>query len=245
MSAAVGPLGEGSTDKMTANGMKPKVTAYLIGYLLSVCATGCMGGGAPVYSQRTLDNNLALAIADRRTEVVKYWLTEGASANARAPNLQVKDFESILVGQPLIIAAVQTHNVAALRMLLDHGAHVNARWFAPRSSPFHPEEKILQTPLLEVAATLDVEEVKLLLERGADAHITPGGSAGKTLLNYVLCEYPALYVPAPGDVGGGRMADDTDIAGRYKQVVALITASLQKWKHGKVVHDKGSNLPSP
>lgn len=157
--------------------------------------------------------------------MVKYWLSKGANANAKGP--KIRDSNPRMSGQPVVIEAAQVHDTAKLKILLDYGADVNAHWVAPDDCHCFSGEQILETPLVDAAADVDVAEVKLLLEHGADTSVVPGGTYGKTLLSYVRSEYTKQFNYAPGDVGGGRLPDDGNVEGRYKQVVALISAAQQ------------------
>lgn len=202
--------------------MRLHLSPCLAGLLFGFFGAGC----SPIptaYSQQTLDANLGHAILEDGPDRVKYWLSKGASANANGP--KIKDSNPRMSGQPVVIEAAQMHDVEKLRILLDHGADVNAHWVAPDDCHCFSGEQILETPLVDAAAEVDVDEVKLLLERGADVRVVPGGTYGKTLLSYVRSEYTKQFNYAPGDVGGGRLPDDANVEGRYKQVAALLKAA--------------------
>lgn len=201
------------------------------------CFTGLLlglfgAGYSPIpisYSQQKLDANLGHAVLEDGPDMVTYWLSKGASANANGP--KIKDSMPRMSGQPVVIEAAQVHDIEKLRILLDHGADVNAQWVAPDDCHCFSGEQILETPLVDAAADVDVDEVKLLLGHGADVRVVPGGTYGKTLLSYVRSEYTKQFSYAPGDVGGGRLPDDGNVEGRYKQVIALIKAAEHKPSH--------------
>ena len=113
---------------------------------------------------------LALACINGHAGMIEALLKAGADANERLMN-----------GETALMMASRTGNVAAMTVLLDHGADLNAR------EPLHGT-----TPLMWAAAEGHPDAIRLLIARGADVSARSN---------------PDYRFRGPRNAGGGRPAD--------------------------------------
>jgi uncharacterized protein len=104
---------------------------------------------------------LGLACFFRRTDAVRYLIDKGAD-----PNLSSKNSFTVAP----IHSAVAGRDVEIAKLLLEHGANVNAR-----------QQKGI-TPILAAAHNGQIEMVKLLVKHGADPTLT--SDDGKSVFEY-------------------------------------------------------------
>lgn len=136
---------------------------------------------------------LLMAVLNNQLDVARLLLQQGARVNVedfwgRTPLFAAVDYRNLDLNSANEDAPVTNHVdrepiIGLIRALLDAGADVNAR-----TREWHPEKKWLyalndvswvdmtgQTPFLRAALAGDVTVMRLLLEHGADPHITTYG----------------------------------------------------------------------
>ena len=134
----------------------------------------------------------ALLWAAPNLEKTRLLLDHHANVNARSDDLRT----------PLMSAARKPGNIATVKLLLDHGANLNPNR--------RPESE--SSPLLEAVTAGDVDIIKLLLARGADAKAA--GQTGLTTAAFT-CGYSCFEMLA------AKVTDPEAITGSLQDVAVL------------------------
>jgi ankyrin repeat protein len=167
------------------NRTRHKRIALLVLLLLALLIVVSVGLVWRVVRQKRLDQALIVAVKANETQAAIALLRAGADANVKnvAVSISLSDVlrrlldqfrgvpppQLMATGLPLLTLAVDQHNVALARALLDHGAQVDA-----------VEKSIDEaTPLLHAVDDDQVEMVRLLLEHHANPNARDelGGTA--------------------------------------------------------------------
>ncbi len=125
---------------------------------------------------------LSVAVQTGQSEMVRFLLDEGATVNPspvslpsgyRAPARLISGYDPTRVYTPLHYAAALPDPRIA-RMLIEHGANVNAK------------DAASTTPLMAAASGSHVTTMRLLLEHGADVHDTETSGGQNALMRAKL-----------------------------------------------------------
>ncbi len=142
----------------------------------------------PGFSRSLLGHLLYLAVVDENIDVISFLLQQGADASYKVGS-------DPLLCRLFGVGLRQAHVFPIAKMLLDHGAEVNARG------------KKRQTPLFYAISSGSVPLIKLFLERGADVNICD--SKGRTPLLHLFERFGCFFSDY------ATRASDRDLSGNY------------------------------
>ncbi|MDH4064296.1 MAG: ankyrin repeat domain-containing protein [Acidobacteriota bacterium] len=176
-------------------GFTPLLFAARDGYVESVRAL--LEAGADINRAADSDKNspLLVALINGHFDLAAELVERGADVNWTADNgvtplyavLNVQWAPKALYPQPQAYRQQKRTYLDMMRVLLEHGADVNARlrkkvWYSGYSFDLSGVDEIGATPFWRAAYASDVEAMKLLASYGADPHIATMKPAGRPRL---------------------------------------------------------------
>jgi len=199
----------------TQGGLTPLLLAARQGYMESAQALVDAGADVNQVSAGDKTSPLLIATLNGHFDLAKYLLDHGANPtlaedNGATPLYAVVNCEwapKSLYPQPRAYLNQRVGYLDLMTALLDKGADPNARlkkkvWYSGYSFDLSGVDEIGATPFWRAAYASDVEGMKLLVARGADANIPSMKGAGRARTADVERDVKDVATTPPVPVGG-------------------------------------------
>ncbi|KAF8252051.1 hypothetical protein K440DRAFT_497098, partial [Wilcoxina mikolae CBS 423.85] len=190
-------------------------------YLLKSWVTSHLG--------RNLQHLCPRKAEDFRTEILWAAMKTGSSQVVEALMAAGSDVKTPLHGKPLLVACAEIGQTASVRLLLEHGVHVETAGFDDKG----------RAALHRASANGHLAMVELLLENGADIEGKESTNRGRTALHYAAANGQDATVRLLVDKGADISARESGNRGKTALHCAAAnghTAIVQ------LLHKKGADL---